>query len=97
MRIFLDDIRPCPDRYELCRSYEEFTRLILENRENIQEISLDYDLGTVRNGLDACKFLVANQIKCPKIRIHSTHSRACVMEYYLKECMKDSEIVWLYG
>lgn len=97
MKIFLDDIRPCPERFELCRTYDEFTRMVLENRYNIQMISLDYDLGSIRNGMDACKFLVANQITCPKIIIHSTHSRASAMEYYLKECMKDTEIVLLHG
>lgn len=97
MKIFLDDIRPCPDRFELCRSFDEFSRLVLQNKENIQEISLDYDLGTIRNGMDACKFLVAHQIQCPKITIHSTHSRAYAMEYYLKENMKETEIVLLHG
>lgn len=97
MRIFLDDIRPCPDRFELCRSYDEFTRMVLENKDNIQEISLDYDLGSVYTGMDACKFLAANGIECPKIVIHSTHSRAYAMEYYLKEVMKKSEIILLHG
>ena len=97
MNIFLDDIRPCPDCFELCRSYEEFTRMVMEHKEHIKVISLDYDLGSVRTGLDACKFLCANQIKCSKIIIHSTHSRAYAMEYYLKEMMKDTEIVLLHG
>lgn len=97
MKIFLDDIRPCPDRFEVCRSYDEFTRKVLENKNDLQEISLDYDLGSIRNGMDACKFLVANQIECPKITIHSTHSRASAMEFYLKEHMQGTEIVLLHG
>ena len=97
MKIFLDDIRPCPDRFELCRTYDEFTRMVMANKDNLQEISLDYDLGSVRTGLDACKFLVASGVQCPKITIHSTHSRAVAMEYYLKETMKNTEVVLLHG
>jgi hypothetical protein len=28
MRIYLDDVRPCPDGFTLARSYEEFKALI---------------------------------------------------------------------
>ncbi len=84
MRIFLDDIRSCPDRYTPARSYEEFTRLAAQNKGNIEEISLDYDLGEMHNGLDACVFLVENRIIPEKIRIHSTHTHAEKMERYLR-------------
>ena len=97
MKIFLDDTRSCPDRFELCRSYDEFTRLVSANKNDIQELSLDYDLGGFKTGLDACKFLVASNIVCPKITIHSTHSNAYRMADYLKEHMTETEIILLHG
>lgn len=87
MRIFLDDIRSCPDGYTPARSYEEFTRLTAQNKGNIEEISLDFDLGEMHNGLDACVFLVENQIIPAKIRIHSTHVHAEKMSLYLRTHM----------
>lgn len=84
MRIFLDDIRSCPDGFTPARSYEAFTRLAAQNKGNIEEVSLDYDLGEMHNGLDACVFLVENQIIPKKIRIHSTHTHAEKMERYLR-------------
>ena len=93
MKIFLDDYRACPDRFELCRSYEEFTRMVMQNKDDIEVISLDYDLGSIRNGLDACEFLVEKQIKCPKIMIHSDHPNASKMYVYLTENMKESEVI----
>ena len=83
MRIFLDDIRSCPDRFTPARSYEEFTRMALQNKGNIEEISLDFDLGEMHNGLDACKFLLENGILPPKIVIHSTHCHAEKMYQFL--------------
>lgn len=84
MNIFLDDIRSCPDHFTAARSYEAFTRLALQNRGNIEIISLDYDLGEMHNGLDACIFLVQNQIVPKKIVIHSTHCHAEKMYQYLR-------------
>lgn len=94
MKIFLDDYRSCPDRFELCRSYEEFTRMVLQNKDDIEVISLDYDLGAIRNGLDACEFLVEKNITCPKIMIHSDHPNASKMYVYLSQNMKNSEVIF---
>ena len=85
MKIFLDDIRSCPDGYTPARSYEEFTRLAAQHKGNIEEISLDFDLGEMHNGLDACVFLVENRIIPAKFRIHSTHVHAEKMELYLRK------------
>lgn len=73
MKIFLDDVRLCPKGYEGVKTVEDFERLVLANRERIEEISLDYDLsssGSARTGLAACDFLVKQNIHCPLIKIH---------------------------
>ena len=96
MKIFLDDVRLCPKGYEGVKTVEDFERLVLANRERIEEISLDYDLassGSARTGLAACDFLVKQNIHCPLIKIHSDHPSAVKMYDFLTENMKNSDVV----
>lgn len=58
MRLYVDDIRPCPEGFVLARSYEEAVEIIL--RKRIRVLSLDHDLGQEKSGYDLCKFLVEN-------------------------------------
>ena len=61
IRIWLDDIRPAPAGYCLCRSVNEAKKLILECEENGTEIKLidcDHDLGDqAGNGGDGIKLI----------------------------------------
>lgn len=96
MKIFLDDVRLCPKGYEGVKTVEEFEKIVLANREQIEEISLDYDLsssGSARTGLSACDFLVKEKIVCPVIRIHSDHPCAVKMYDFLTANMKGSDVV----
>ena len=96
MKIFLDDVRLCPKGYEGVKTVEDFERLVLANRERIEEISLDYDLsssGSARTGLAACDFLVKQNIHCPLIKIHSDHPSAVKMYNFLTENMQGSDVV----
>lgn len=96
MKIFLDDVRLCPKGYEGVKTVEDFERLVLANRERIEEISLDYDLsssGSARTGLAACDFLVKQNIHCPLIKIHSDHPSAVKMYNFLAENMQGSDVV----
>lgn len=45
MKIFLDDIRPCPEGYNVARDPEIFKYLVINNFKSITEISMDHDLG----------------------------------------------------
>lgn len=45
MLVFLDDIRPCPDNFEVVRNPIEFKELISKKFEQILMISMDHDLG----------------------------------------------------
>ncbi len=76
MKIYLDDRRPCPDRYVLATDYEEFVSLVEANKGNIDEISFDYDLGGFRDGLDCAEYLTEHDIFVPVIEVHSNHSYA---------------------
>lgn len=96
MKIFLDDSRLCPKGYEGAKTVEEFEKLVLANRESIEEVSLDYDLsssGGVRTGLAACDFLIKEKTVCPVIKIHSDHPSAVKMYDFLTENMKSSDVV----
>lgn len=96
MKIFLDDTRLCPKGYEGVKSVEEFEKLVLANREHIEEISLDYDLsssGSIRTGLSACDFLVKEKIVCPVIKIHSDHPCAVKMFDFLKENIENCDVL----
>lgn len=43
MKLFVDDVRPCPSGWELATTAEE--AILLIDYENVTEISLDHDLG----------------------------------------------------
>jgi hypothetical protein len=45
MKIFLDDIRPCPEGYTVARDSEIFKFLVIYHFKFITEISMDHDLG----------------------------------------------------
>lgn len=47
MKLWLDDVRPAPEGYIRCRSVNEAKGLIerYEQRETIEEINCDHDLG----------------------------------------------------
>lgn len=93
MKIFLDDNRICPAEFTLVRTVEAFEQLVRENRNDLQVISLDYDLsasGSGRTGMNACDFIVKEKIECPKIIIHSNHPNADMMCAYLRDNLPDA-------
>ena len=96
MKIFLDDVRLCPKGYEGVKTVEDFEKLVLANRERIEEVSLDDERassGSARTGLAACDFLVKQNIHCPLIKIHSDHPSAVKMYNFLTENMQGSDVV----
>jgi hypothetical protein len=56
MKIYLDDERPCPEGWHLCRTFDELVHLVdsgcPDGHAEITEISLDHDLGTDKTGYD---------------------------------------------
>ena len=45
MKIYLDDIRKCPEGYILALSVNQAIKLIEENKDDIELLDLDHDLG----------------------------------------------------
>ena len=75
MRIILDDRRPFPDenRYNCYRRYEDCVEAIRIFR-HVSFISLDYDLGGEKTGLDVLKYMAACGCEVGHINVHSDHS-----------------------
>lgn len=95
MKIFLDDIKLSPKGWLCVKTIEEFKEAVEKNLDNLEVISLDYELEVTdkrRTGLDACRYLVTNNISCPKIVIHSIHPHADQMKKVLLEHMKNTII-----
>jgi hypothetical protein len=65
INLFLDDLRPCPERFTLARNTTECRLLLLENKINV--LSLDHDLGTLETGYDLVKWMVAVGLNRPEI------------------------------
>lgn len=45
MKLFLDDLRPCPEGWVYCRWPVEVIRLLILAPDNVIHVSLDHDLG----------------------------------------------------
>lgn len=62
MRIYIDDVRPCPDGWVLVRTFQELKDLFIKTvGEEIEEISFDHDLGDGHTGYDMIRWLSGNR------------------------------------
>jgi hypothetical protein len=76
LKIWLDDVRPAPKGYLHAWNYESAIYLIehlscLEN--GIELISFDHDLGENKSGYDVAKYIVENNIKINRYKVHSAN------------------------
>lgn len=73
-RLYLDDLRPTPERFDRVYNYEEFVEY-LERKGLPDFISFDHDLGEDLSGYDCAKYLVAycleHQRSLPDYQVHS--------------------------
>jgi hypothetical protein len=81
IRIFLDDERPAPDGWTLCRWPQDVIDLLKANPENVEIVSLDHDLGDeTRNGYQVLLWIeeavVTHGYHPPQLRVHSSNSSA---------------------
>ena len=95
LKIFLDDTKPCPRGWLWVKTIADFKDAVQKNRDDLEIISLDYELEVTdkgKTGLDACRYLIDDDISCPKIIIHSIHPYADRMRKLLQENMGHSVI-----
>lgn len=81
MKIYLDDERPAPDGWVLVKNATECLELLALKKGEIEELSLDHDLGTYATGYDVLLCIeyavVHYDYKPPgKIHIHTANSSA---------------------
>lgn len=76
MKLILDDNRPFPERkgYNCVRTYEDCV-FLLSVFKKLSFISLDYNLGEEKTGLDVLVYMFENKIEAEHINIHSDHER----------------------
>lgn len=74
MKIILDDRRYVPESspYNVCRTYAECVEMLRLFRK-ISYISLDYNLDSVKTGLDVLIYMKEHDIQVSHINIHSNH------------------------
>ncbi|MDH6603732.1 hypothetical protein OKW23_000873 [Bacilli bacterium PM5-9] len=86
MKIFLDDNRNIDNsEYSIIRTYENCIILLKTFSNDIDIISLDYDLGGNKTGYDVIEYMYSNNIIPRHINIHSTHKEGSNMiEEYAK-------------
>lgn len=94
MKIYLDDERPAPEGWLLVKTAAKMIDLLEKEKVNIEEISLDHDLGESVNGTGYDVLLwieeqvAINGYKTPQINIHTANSSARIkMEHAVKKIM----------
>lgn len=75
MWIFLDDLRPCPNRFVLAKNVKVCMELLRTNKGNVQILTLDHDLGDedVKTGYDLVKEMVDEGLYADKIYLHTAN------------------------
>lgn len=75
INIYLDDLRVCPEGFQIARTYEDAVRLIEDNKVDV--LSLDHDLGEdsngdlLKSGYDLVKYICENNCDIKKVYIHT--------------------------
>lgn len=50
MRLFVDDLRPCPEEWLLARNYWQAIELLEKHWDELEVVSLDHDIASFREG-----------------------------------------------
>lgn len=75
INLYVDDLRDCPEGYEIARTFEEALNYLRTNEINI--LSLDHDLGVdesgnlLPTGYDLVKAICEEGLKANKIYLHT--------------------------
>lgn len=93
MKLWLDDLRPIPPGYtHHVKTAEECIELLKSGE--VEEISLDHDLGHEKTGYDVAKWIEANaaNIKPMRLRVHSQNP---VGVQNIKAALRNAKRVWI--
>ena len=94
MNLFVDDHRPMPKTgYQYCQDVEGATFLL--SLMTFEVISLDYDLGEGRTGMEILEYMYAHNVKVSRINIHSDNVLGIEqMKEYCAEHFPDVELTF---
>lgn len=78
MKLFLDDVRDCPEGWVACRNAEDAIAFLRMGDFYVEEISFDHDLGSALTGNSVAQEIERQVVYCgrthiPKWRIHSSN------------------------
>lgn len=73
IRVYLDDVRPCPEGFMLSRNVRHCLRILKDNKGNIEILSLDHDMGHDSNGFWLVRHMVNLGLYADYIFIHSAN------------------------
>ncbi len=96
MKLYLDDMRPVPDGWELVRTYHDAIYML--KCCDVTEISLDHDLGSVKSGYDVLNWIEAEAVlnpsyKPPKIYIHTANPSARIKMELGKSAIEKFQLI----
>ena len=79
MNIYVDDLRQNHAGFTLARTYDEAIKLIEENKNSIDILSLDHDLADIKDGVERtgytiCLYLLEHQISPREIFLHTDNA-----------------------
>lgn len=96
MKLWLDDVRPAPEGWVWCKTAREAKRVIADDdRNELEEISFDHDLGSSRTGYDVATFIEALAASGMMRRLKWTvHSANPVGRRQIEAAMKSAERYW---
>ncbi|MBU7316092.1 cyclic-phosphate processing receiver domain-containing protein [Paenibacillus oleatilyticus] len=75
INVYVDDLRDCPEGFQVARTYEAAIELMKHNEVDI--LTLDHDLGEdaegneLKNGYDLVKYICENSLRANKIYLHT--------------------------
>ncbi|WP_018884274.1 cyclic-phosphate processing receiver domain-containing protein [Paenibacillus massiliensis] len=73
MHLYMDDYRPCPQGFALARDAEECIVMLRECHDQIDILSLDFDLGPWgTTGLEVASAIVREKLYPRRIYLHSS-------------------------
>lgn len=92
MKLYLDDERQTPEGWVRAYTAEEAILFLMEN--DVQEVSLDHDLGTEKTGYDVLLF-IEEQFHLhgknpPAINIHTANPSARIKMMLAKESLENA-------
>jgi hypothetical protein len=93
MQVWLDDERPCPEGWVHVKTATEAIALLAAG--NIEEISLDHDLGTKETGYDVALFIEhgAYDRTLPRLK-WSLHTASPVGLARMQSALMNAERYW---